>query len=82
MITRDEDIFTAKTKYKLKPIAYEVPYTSTDPTTSPILKSEYYTTIDVHEAHSWLQKEWSTTPYCPNMILPSKKNPTSLLKLS
>ncbi|XP_072015686.1 major yolk protein-like [Amphiura filiformis] len=40
MVTREEDVYTAKTKYNLKPVAYEVPYTSTDPTTtsSPILK--------------------------------------------
>ena len=43
MVTRDEDTYTAKTKYNLRPVAYEVPYTQTESKASsvvPIFKGE------------------------------------------
>ena len=45
MVTRDEDTYTAKTKYNLRPVAYEVPYTQTESKASsvvPIFKGESF----------------------------------------
>lgn len=81
MTTREEDIYTAKTKYNLKPIAYEVPH-RTDPSQPPMSTTikgwQNVTLVIAHTAtdvDSWSEMSGTTSCHAHANMTSAFKSP-------